>query len=140
VKEIIEKLARAPGWVRRSTSGAYILAITILSMIPARTFEEIPSLFDNMDKPAHALMYGGMAALLCWTFRIGQRKTFLYYSVIFLFCAGYGILMETIQAALSNLDRNFSWGDALANIVGIAVFIPLKERIIPSSLDSQEQA
>ncbi len=91
-----------------------------------------------MDKVGHFLMYGGLSAIFCWTFHRKNRNALIYYSTIILLCFGYGILMEILQGLIHGLDRSFSPADAVANLAGICIFIPLKEHFLPSRPDDLE--
>ena len=140
MKKVFETLLMTPSRVRHTVSILYLGVVAILSLIPSRTFKDIPSFFEHMDKIVHFLIYGAMAALLCWTFRKRERRQFVYYTAVILFCIGYGILMEGLQEAIHAVDRSFSWADIVANSAGAVFFIPIKERFLPSGLDRLEQA
>lgn len=135
---IISWLQSASAGIRRTISGIYLLLITSLSLFPSNTFEEIPYLFEHMDKVIHFLIYGGLSALLCWTFPRKNQKMLLYFTAIVLFCTLYGIFMEILQGTFRELDRSFSWGDMIANITGVIVFIPVKELLLPANLNRHE--
>lgn len=136
--EIINKILQIPFRIRLGISGSYLIIIAIISLLPKRTFDDVP-FFLHMDKVVHFLMYGGLAALVCWTFNRKNHKPLLYYSIIILLCGGYGILMEILQDTILCLNRSFSWSDAVSNLAGICVSIPVKERLLPCKLDSLEQ-
>ena len=138
IEKIIHWPLNATAGIRRTISGVYLLFIMIVSLLPSSTFEDIPSLFEHMDKVIHFLIYGGLSALLCWTFPRKNRKMFLYFTAIVLLCTLYGIFMEILQGAFRELDRSFSWGDMIANIAGAIVFIPVKELLLPANLDRHE--
>lgn len=116
-------LSAMPQGIRRGLSAGYIALIALLSLLPAKTFEDIPTPFDSIDKVVHVLMYGLMAFILCWTFHPEQTKSDRRLVGIFLFCAMFGLLMEILQGIFPQLNRAFSWSDEAANITGATVFL-----------------
>lgn len=92
--------------------------------MPASALAGTPELFPHQDKVLHALTYGGFAALLGWaipTRRENQPKAWLVEIV--LLATAYGALMEGLQLSLVWMERDCSWGDLLANLVGAVLGI-----------------
>ncbi|OGV57444.1 MAG: hypothetical protein A2283_00030 [Lentisphaerae bacterium RIFOXYA12_FULL_48_11] len=133
-------LANIPAVIKRILSGCYLTLVALVSLLPSDSLKKVPTFFENEDTIAHFLMYGGMSAILCWTIPRQNKKKFLYYSGIVLFCVGFGMLMEILQRIFTQLDRSFSWSDAISNLAGICFFIPIKEKLLPGKLDSLEQS
>ena len=97
--------------VRRRICWAYVALIAVASMVPAWLFPASVAGLFGADLAAHAAMYGGLGALLRWTYRGGWRLP--------LAGAGYGLLMECCQLWLSGGARSFEWSDAAANLAGV---------------------
>ncbi len=93
----------------------YTLLIAVASLAPSSTFKDTPS-FLHADKIIHFIMYGIEATLLLWALTPKLKKVATRLILTILFCSTYGILMEILQATLS--DRTFSIGDIVANIAG----------------------
>lgn len=95
----------------------YVGCIMLLSLLPPQDFPQIP-LFDGADKVVHIMMYFIFSMLSSWAL-----KTEIYRSrILFIIPAtiGWGLLMEISQFEM-HIGRSFSWYDALANSVGVAI-------------------
>jgi len=93
----------------------YTLLIAVASLAPSSTFKDTPS-FLHADKIIHFIMYGIEAVLLLWALTPKLKNVATRLILTILFCSAYGILMEILQATLS--DRTSSIGDIVANIAG----------------------
>ena len=95
----------------------YVGCIMLLSLLPPQDFPKIP-LFVGADKVVHIIMYFIFSMLGSWAL-----KTELYPTrILFIIPAtiGWGLLMEISQMEM-HIGRSFSWYDALANTVGVAI-------------------
>ena len=99
--------------------GLYAAGILFLSILPAGALAGTWELFLHQDKVLHALTYGGWAALMGWALqRQLRRRPAARLLAIVLTTAAYGALMEILQGSLAGIQRDCSWGDALANLAG----------------------
>lgn len=105
--------------LRHLLCGLHLALIAILSLLPAWVFPPSVTGVAGMDKVVHAVLYGVLGALVYWA-RAADRKAPPRAGWA-LGAMGYGVLMEVLQLTLSGASRGFSWGDILANTVGIAV-------------------
>jgi len=97
---------------------AVALIILYLSLTSSHTFDKVP-LFNipHLDKIVHFLMYAGLMSVILFE----NRKSLILHGQIFLIALipfFYGILMELLQAALTD-TRSGSVYDALFNSAGI---------------------
>lgn len=102
----------------------WLVVITVLSTLPASALPK----FDlvSIDKFEHAAAYCLLAWLLLFGLEKGRpgmagtRRVWF----VFLFAAGYGILMEFIQYAFCP-GRFYEYDDMLANAIGatLACFV-----------------
>jgi len=99
---------------------AYALGVLVLSLLPSRSFRSVPALFVHEDKIAHVLLYAGLAAVLVWARSEGGRllRGLAWRSGVVGIVAGYGVLMELLQAVCCPGDRMLSVGDMTANAAG----------------------
>jgi len=100
----------------------YAALVAIASLLPSRTFSDVPVYLLHADKLAHFVMYGLFSAILCWTVspNAGSWRPFV---AVVLFCNVYGFAMEVLQASLPFLERTFSIGDWAANFAGSVVAV-----------------
>ena len=105
--------------VRRRICAAHGALIAALSLMPAWMFPPSASRIPGFDKVVHAAMYGGLGALLRWA--AGGKSILPAARWLPAAGAGYGLLMELLQPWIGGAGRTFSWGDAWANLAGIAV-------------------
>lgn len=124
-------LALVPLVVRRWVCGGYLVLIAVLSLVPAWLFPPSVSQIPGIDKWVHVAMYGVLGALLRWASGLPAPAR----ASRWLPAAGalYGVLMEVLQLTLSGASRGFSWGDILANTVGIAVGWLVMRRLLGRS-------
>lgn len=118
----------APLGLRRGFCAAHLLVIALLSLLPAWLFPPAPAGVPGMDKVVHLAMYGLLGALLRWT---ADPNSLLARSWrLPLAGMAYGLLMEVGQWALPGVSRSFSWGDILANAIGVVLFWKLAGRVL----------
>lgn len=105
--------------VRWVALGAYTALITRLSLAPSSSLKLFSRYFKfpNADKVAHFAMYGVLAALLVWAFRVRvtRFRAALWVAGV---CIAYGLLMEVLQIIILPGDRHFSLLDFAANTAG----------------------
>lgn len=81
----------------------------------------------GLDKLFHLVLFGALAALWhrSFQFLLGADGSwrFLPLLVAALGAAGYGVLLELLQGALANRDRQL--GDAIADCVGPLLYVGL---------------
>ena len=102
---------------RWGVTGIYVVGVTFLSLLPSKKVSLFIPSFLHSDKVGHAVLYGGLAFLLCWALRPGTKhpKWLLWAALV---VQVYGALMELMQLILLPRDRFFSWGDMAANSLG----------------------
>ena len=98
---------------------SYVVAVTWLSLAPANTFQNLPTLFPHADKVLHFFLYGVMVALGRWTI---SSHWVLRPNLPWLAAIAYGILMEAMQGVLVSYHRSFELGDIVANSFGELCF------------------
>ena len=133
-QKLLNLVHRTSFRIRASLSGAYVVFIAVLSLMPRDTFEDIP-VFSNADVVAHFLMYGMLAGMLCWMLAGRASGLPLRYAGVIMFCAAYGMLIELLQMAFPGLGRMFSWFDETANCAG-AVAVAAAWRWLAGRRDS----
>lgn len=104
---------------RRWACGLHLALIAILSLLPAWFFPPSVTSVAGMDKVVHVVLYGVLGGLLYWTATASRENG--GHVKWWLGAMGYGLLMEVLQLIFSGASRGFSWGDVLANVVGVAV-------------------
>jgi VanZ family protein len=129
-QKLLKLVHGTPVWIRTSLSGAYVIVVAVLCLLPARTFEDVPS-FTNADAVAHFLMYGLLAGMLCWALAGKTGSSTARYAGVILSCAAYGMLIELLQAAFPGLGRTFSWLDETANCAGAIAVVAIWSRVKP---------
>lgn len=101
----------------------FIIAIILyLSFAPASTFKGI-SLFKNVDKVVHLLMYMGLAMILIYDFR-NHKKTNNYTFIFILTCIIFPSLLGGFVEIMQELffpPRSAEWSDWLCDIAGILI-------------------
>lgn len=132
IQRLVVFFDRIPAPLRRYATGAYVILVTLASLAPSSTFEEMPPLIEGMDKIIHFLMYSVMALMIYWCTRFQMRL--LHYLGIILFCSAYGFVMEILQLTLTHGDRTFSWGDATANVIGALTLLAIRHRSLHSNV------
>ena len=119
---------------------AYLLLISILSLLPSDSMPDIP-LFPNADKLIHMAMYAGFTFLLlnAWKGYFIDRNKWLIPVLIAL----WGIGMESLQS-LKSIGRSFDLWDEAANIAGffpgwlaVVVFQKYKKRFRSKNQNQQ---
>lgn len=113
-------MGRVPAVVRRWVCAAHLVVIAVLSLLPIWLFPPSISEIQGIDKIVHFAMYGLLGALLRWAAdgsQWGSRCWGLPMAG-----AAYGLLMEGCQFWFSGGGRSFSWGDAVANWMGVMLF------------------
>jgi len=100
--------------------GAFSIFIAVVSLIPSRSFEDIPT-FSYEDLLVHFSIYAIHASLLLWAWKPHHKKTKSDIITIIAICAAYGFLMEILQPILQPNDRHFSILDILANTAGATI-------------------
>ena len=108
-------------WLRVTISLIYLSCVALLSLLPPKDLPDVP-LFPGEDKIIHALMYLGLAWLVCWAMH-AESKNIWYYLVI-IFSISWGIIMEIFQY-LMHIGRSFEFYDIIGNSIGtlFGVFI-----------------
>jgi VanZ family protein len=106
----------------------HLALITILSLLPAWFLPASVTGVVGLDKVVHAGLYGILGALVYWA-RAADRKGPPRAGWA-LGAMGYGVLMEVLQLTLSGVRRGFSWGDILANAVGVAAGWLVMQRLL----------
>ena len=112
-------LSACPLRIRRWICGAHLGAIAVLSLAPAWLFPPSPPGVPGIDKAVHVGIYGVLGVLLRWA--AGPRAAMR--AALWLPAAGaaYGLLLEVLQPMIGGAGRTFSWGDAAANLAGVAL-------------------
>ncbi|NLG36350.1 MAG: VanZ family protein, partial [Lentisphaerae bacterium] len=105
---------------RRRLCAAHLGLIAVLSLVPAWLFPPSAAGVPGLDKAAHVLMYGILGILFRWAADESSRWSADWK--LPMAGAAYGLLMEGFQLWFSGGTRAFSWGDALANLAGVALF------------------
>ncbi|MBN1426003.1 VanZ family protein [Candidatus Fermentibacteria bacterium] len=112
--------------IRWIVVGVYAALVTRLSLAPSSSLKLFSKYirFAHSDKVVHFAMYGVLAALLVWAFRVRATrvKTALWVAGI---CVGYGLLMEILQILLLPGDRHFCLVDVTANTAGAVASVLL---------------
>ena len=106
--------------VRRWICAGHAALIAVFSLAPAWLFPPSPPGVPGIDKAVHVGLYGILGALLRWAAGPwGKRR-----AAGWLPAAGgaYGLLLEWLQPWIGGAGRAFSWGDAAANLAGVALF------------------
>ena len=113
---------------RWGITGIYVAAVTLLSLMPSKKLSPFIPSFSNSDKVGHAVLYGGLAFLLCWAMRPGTKhpKWLLWAALTVQL---YGALMELMQLILLPGDRFFSVGDMVANSMGAMLAVLVYWRV-----------
>lgn len=91
------------------------VVIAVLSLSPVKELH-----LENMtlgDKWAHALMYGGLTAVMIFDKNF-KRPVFSLPLWFVIFPVFYGGLMEVLQAYCTNGNRSGDWLDFVANTLG----------------------
>ena len=114
--------------LRHLLCGLHLALIAILSLLPAWFFPASVTGVAGLDKVVHAGLYGILGALVYWA-RAADRKG-PPRARWALGAIGYGVLMEVLQLTLSGVRRGFSWGDILANAVGVAAGWLVMQRLL----------
>lgn len=109
-----------PFILRRGACAAHLVLIAGLSLLPAGLFPLAATRIPGMDKVIHVALYGVLGGLLRWA--ADEREAWAAGWALPLAGAAYGLLMEGAQLWLSGGARSFSWGDALANLLGVVLF------------------
>lgn len=83
--------------------------------------------FEHTDKLVHAGLHAVLAGWLCCAGLARARAAHLRWTAgqalaVVLICAGYGGVIELLQAGLST-TRSAEWLDALANAVGASLAV-----------------
>lgn len=111
--------------------------IPVLSLLPARFFRRIEEPLPPIpafDKIVHALMYAALTAACLHAASLPQRQRLATALGIALAAAGYGVVMELSQKALTS-TRSMDPLDALANAAGAlasALFMFAAARRMPA--------
>jgi hypothetical protein len=104
---------------RRQACAIHLVLIAALSLVPAWLFPPSLAQVPGIDKWAHVAMYGVLGALFRWA--AGQETVPPAARWLPAAGAGYGLLMEILQACMG-ATRMFSWGDELSNLAGVVLF------------------
>lgn len=113
------RLIACPLRIRKWACAAHMAVIAVLTLAPAWLFPPSPPGVPGIDKAVHVGLYGVLGALLRWMAGPWRGR----YAVLWLPVAGvaYGFLLEGLQPWIGGAGRAFSWGDAAANLVGVAL-------------------
>ncbi|MCK4754601.1 MAG: VanZ family protein [Calditrichia bacterium] len=107
-----------------------MLAIFIQSSIGSLKLPYIE--FDLADKILHFIVFGVLGILTARGLRNAKNKILKenYTSLTFLICIIYGALDETHQYFVPG--RHASWGDWIADILGIVIMVWIYKRVMDS--------
>ena len=113
-------LLACPLPLRKWACAVHLALIAVLSLVPAWLFPPSPPGLPGLDKVVHVGLYGVLGALLRWAAGPWAARR----AALGLPAAGalYGLLLEGLQPWLGGAGRAFSWGDAAANLAGVALF------------------
>jgi len=102
-------------------TGFYCAAIWYLSSQPGPGTLELPFVFQGMDKIAHMILYGGLAALVSVGIRRSDRpaKPWVQNFVPILFASLYGVTDEIHQYFVPTREADVA--DIVANLAGAAI-------------------
>lgn len=107
-----------------------MLAIFIQSSIGSLNLPDIE--FDLADKILHFFAFGILGILTARGLRNAKNRILKenYTSLTFLICIIYGAMDETHQYFVPG--RHSSWGDWIADILGILIMVWIYKRVIDS--------
>jgi len=107
-----------------------MLAIFIQSSIGSLKLPDIE--FDLADKFLHFFAFGILGILTARGLRNAKNRILKenYTSLTFLICIIYGAMDETHQYFVPG--RHSSWGDWIADILGIVIMVWIYKRVIES--------
>lgn len=97
------------GW--RALFLTALAVVTILMVVPPEAVPD-PTADALSDKAQHAICFAGLMILACLAYRHQPRR------IPALFLLAYGGAMEAAQG-LSNIGRQASWGDMIADALGV---------------------
>ena len=117
MKRLLQLIRAVPVFLRWVFCAGYLGGLGLLSLAPPSALPVRAVRFPGGDKVAHFLMYAGLAALLRWATARRPPRAWVALALV----AGYGLLMEVLQATITGGTRFFSWGDVAANALGAAV-------------------
>ena len=109
-----------PMRVRRAACAVHLALIAVLSLAPAWLFPPSPPGVPGIDKAVHVGLYGVLGALLRWAAGPGAGRRAAGWLPVA--GAAYGFLLELLQPWIGGAGRTFNWGDAAANLAGVALF------------------
>lgn len=99
---------------------AWVLIITLLSLLPTKNLQKFSVDIVSFDKMAHLFIYAVLSFFIAW----GIKKSLMHKNLslkllatIFLFTSVYGIGIEFVQKSIST-GRHFEYYDIIANIIG----------------------
>lgn len=104
-----------------AATGIYCAAIWYLSSQPGPGDIELPFVFEGIDKAAHMILYGGLAALVAVGIRRSGRpaEPWVQNFVPVLFASLYGVTDEIHQYFVPTREADV--GDIIANVAGAIV-------------------
>ena len=109
-----------PRWSRYLAAGLVFAVLTVASV--TGTVPAPPQGFgDFWDKYLHFAGYAGLALALAYATAHWRDRPYRRAAIVLGVAVGYGLLMELVQAPLSN--RYFSLADALANALGASLVV-----------------
>lgn len=113
-------LLACPMRFRKWACSVHLALIAVLSLAPAWLFPPSPPGVPGIDKAVHVGLYGVLGALLRWAAGPrAERRAALWLPIA---GAAYGLILEGLQPLIGGEGRSFSWGDAAANLIGVALF------------------
>lgn len=101
-----------------------VMAILWLTLAPKPLGDEAPMLFEGADKVVHAIMFGGLTAmiLLDWQRKNRwQRITWMFALIVAAVSSIFGIIIEFAQLGM-HMGRGFEQADILADTIGAFAF------------------
>jgi len=97
------------------------LYVAILSLASLATGNALSSFDDfpiHTDKVFHFFGYCALVVTLCWAFPVEEPNAYGLLTMIIAACVCYGLILEGLQALIQTINRDFSFGDIVANTTG----------------------
>lgn len=134
MRRLISVLDKVPNFLM---SGIVFLLIPRLTLDPQPIEDMKIMIFPGADKVVHALMFGGMAGVMCLDFQKRNWKMPISWKLLAFSCVFasiLGIVIEYLQGNM-NLGRTFEAMDIVADIIGAVlitvVFSIVSKRYLP---------
>jgi len=115
-----QPLSPAAYRLRGAACALYAVCVVFLSLTAPEHLPGWLPPFPGADKLAHLGIYGLFALLAHWAIPPPRRQPRIRALTAVGAIAGFGLLMEILQASLTGDTRGFEWWDVAANTVGAA--------------------